>query len=204
MVDDRPVETGPLDPGRPRRAPPTIDLPASEVTRETSGPVVPEEVATVGEPPAAEEAAVEETAGESIADPDSPAEPPPPQPMRPSVLLPAATGAMVAALLLGAASLAGWPGSATPPSQDNAALDALAARVAKVEARPAAPSAGTASPDPAIAARLDTLEKSLASLRSDVAAAKNQSERAASALNDLKSGPREAAAAVDLSPISER
>lgn len=204
MVDDRPVETGPLDPGRPRRAPPTIDLPASEVTRETSGPVVPEEVATVGEPAAAEEAAVEETAAESIADPVSPAEPPPPQPKRPSVLLPAATGALVAALLLGAASWAGWPGSATPPSQDDAALEALAARVAKVEARPAAPLSGTASPDPAIATRLDTLEKSLASLRGDLAAAKSQSERAASAVNDLKSAPREAVAAVDLSPISER
>jgi len=198
MVDDRPIETGPLD-GRPRRAPPTIDLPATDVTSETAKPTAPDEVASVEEPIVAEEAAAE-----SIADPVSPEPEPVPVPVkRPSVLLPAATGAIVAALLLGAASLAGWPGASAPtPQADTSAVDALAARLAKVEARPA-PAPTAASVDPALATRLDTLEKSLAALRSELATAKTQSERAAAAVNDLKAAPR-AAAAVDLSPITER
>ncbi|MET0722337.1 MAG: hypothetical protein ABWY64_16095 [Tardiphaga sp.] len=201
MVDDsRPNEPGPLDPGRPRRAPPTIDLPASDVTSETSGPVAGE-IAEPVEPITGEPAA--EPSAESIADPVAPDEPVQPAAKRPSVVLPAMTGAIVAALLVGAATLAGWPGTAAPEPQDTAALDALAARIAKVEARPAAPSSGTASPDPAIATRLDALEKSVAALRSDLAAAKSQSAQAAAAVNDLKSAPQPAAA-VDLSPITER
>ena len=89
-----------------------------------------------------------------------------------------------------------------PQPQDNSALDALTARVAKVESRPAAPATAVAAPDPALAARLDALEKSLAALRSDLAAAKTQSATAAAAVTELKSAP--VAAAVDLSPITER
>jgi hypothetical protein len=105
---------------------------------------------------------------------------------------------MAAALVLGVAWLAGWPGSPAPEPADTAALDALTARVAKVEARPVTPAAA----DPALATRLDALEKSLAALRSDLAAAKTQSASAAAAVTELKSSP--AVAAVDLSPITER
>ncbi|MDB5654000.1 MAG: hypothetical protein JWQ94_1613 [Tardiphaga sp.] len=195
MVDDRPEPTGPLDPNRPRRAPPTIDLPASDVTSATAGPALTE---PPSEPVAAE--VPEETAAESIADPVTD-EPMAPRAKRPSVLIPAASGAIAAALVLGAAWLAGWPGSAAPEPQDTAVLDELSARVAKVEARPVAPATAVAAADPALATRLDALEKSLASLRSDLAAAKTQSASAAAAVNDLKSAP---AAAVDLSPITER
>ena len=197
MVDDRPEPTGPLDPNRPRRAPPTIDLPASDVTSATSGPVAPE----VTEEPAPAELP-EETAAESIADPVSEDEPAAPREKRPSAFLPAVTGALTAALVLGAATLAGWPGPPAPQPQDNSALDALTARVAKVESRPATPAPAVAAPDPALAGRLDTLEKSLAALRSDLAAAKTQSATAAAAVTELKSAP--VAAAVDLSPITER
>lgn len=196
MVDDRTEPTGPLDPDRPRRAPPTIELPASDVTSATSGPTASEEAA----PPATPEMP-EETAAESIADPVVPEEPAPPRAKRPSVVLPAATGALTAALLLGAAWLAGWPGSFAPQPQDNAAIDGLNARLAKVESRPAAPTTAVAAPDPALAARLDTLEKSVAALRSDLAAAKTQSAGAAAAVSELKSAP---AAAIDLSPITAR
>ncbi|MDB5616355.1 hypothetical protein [Tardiphaga sp.] len=202
MVDDS--TTGPQDPNRPRRAPPTIDLPASDVTSATSGP----EVSEPAEETAASAELPEETAAESIADPVLPDQPQPAREKRPSVLVPAATGALAAALLLGVASLAGWPGQPAPQPPDTAALDVLSARLAKVEAQPAptpAPSApAVAGPDPAMAARLDTLEKSLAALRGDLAAAKTQSERANAAVVELKSAPREAVAAVDLSPITER
>lgn len=196
MVDDRTEPTGPLDPDRPRRAPPTIELPASEVTSETSGPITSD----AAEEPVAATDLPEETAAESIADPVAPDEPAPPRARRPSVVLPATLGALTAALLLGAAWFAGWPG-AFPPPQDNAALDALNARLAKVEARPTAPAAAVAAPDPALAARLDSLEKSLAALRSDLAATKTQSAGAVAAVSELKSAP---VAAVDLSPITAR
>lgn len=198
MVDDRPEPTGPLDPNRPRRAPSTIDLPASEVTSATSRPTVSE---PADEPKMAPELP-EETAAESIADPVSPKEPASQSAKRPSVVLPAATGALTAALLLGGAWLAGWPGAPAPEPQDNSALDALAARVARIEARPAAPANAVAAPDPAQAARLDSLEKSLAALRSDLAAAKSQTAGAVAAVSELKSAP--AAPAVDLSPITAR
>jgi hypothetical protein len=196
MVDDRPDDTGPSpELGRPKRAPPTIELQATEVTTETAGP-------------AADKAAVEEPAAPSEPAPEA-APPPDPKPRAPrsSPLISVGTGAVAAALVVGAAWLAGWPGSpaSEPATQaDTSAIDALTARVARVESRaaPAAPSSAT--PDPAITARLDTLEKSLASLRSDLAAAKSQSERAAAAVNDLKSVPRDAAAPVDLAPINER
>ena len=56
-----------------------------------------------------------------------------------------------------------------------------------------------------MAARIDALEKSLATLAGDLATARSQSERATAALNELKSAPREApAAAVDLAPINDR
>ena len=84
MVDDRTEPTGPLDPDRPRRAPTTIELPASEVTSETSGPTASD----AAEPPATPETP-EETAAESIADPVAPEDPVPPPAKRPSVLLPA-------------------------------------------------------------------------------------------------------------------
>ncbi|QDM14801.1 hypothetical protein FNL56_01590 [Tardiphaga sp. vice304] len=198
MVDDRPEPTGPLDPNRPRRAPSTIELPASEVTSATSGPTVSE---SADEPKMAPELP-EETAAESIADPVSPEETALPSAKRPSVVLPAATGALTAALLLGGAWLAGWPGAPAPEPQDNSALDALAARVARIEARPAAPANAGTAPDSAQAARLDTLEKSLAALRSDLAAAKSQTAVAVAAVSELKSAA--AGPAVDLSPITAR
>jgi septal ring factor EnvC (AmiA/AmiB activator) len=48
------------------------------------------------------------------------------------------------------------------------------------------------------------LEKSLAALRSELASQRAQSEKLASAINDVKSAPREAAPSVDLSAVNER
>jgi hypothetical protein len=211
MVDDRPDETlasrgspGAIpDLGRPKRTPPTIDLPASEVTSATAA-AAPSDAPE----PAVEMESEPEAAAAANSEPEAAAKPqdmPPRAPRLPAALLGALSGAVAAVLVVGAASILDWPGAAAPEPApaNNAALDSLAARVAVMEARPAA--SASAAPDPAIATRIDALEKSLVTLRSDLAAAKTQSERAASAVNDLKSAPRVAAAPpVDLAPINDR
>jgi hypothetical protein len=210
MVDDRPPDTGPSggppDLGRPKRTPPTIDLDASEVTSTTAasetgaGAGSADVAADSSDPAGIDQAGIDNAAPE----PDAAA------PRRPSrmstVLISACTGAIAGAVVVGLTTLAGWPDSSAPeplqPQVSAEALDALSARIARVEARPAPSSA---SADPAIGARIDALDKSLAALRGDLAAARGQSERTAAAVNDLKSAPREpAVAAVDLSPINER
>ncbi len=60
-------------------------------------------------------------------------------------------------------------------------------------------------PDPAAAARTEALEKSVAALRTELAAARAQGEKLASAVNEVKSAPRgDGAASPDLSGINER
>jgi hypothetical protein len=118
----------------------------------------------------------------------------------------AVSGAVAAALVIAVAWVAGWPGETAPPTaspQTSAsAMDALASRVADIEARSVKPPAAT--PDPALASRLDALEKSLASLRTEIAGARAQSEKLAADLNAVKSTPREAAPPPDLAAIDER
>jgi hypothetical protein len=222
MGDNRPDDIaashGPLgaetDFGRPKRTPPTIDLDASEVTSETAPAVpsdTPEPVIDMESEPEAVVAANSEPEPEPAAEPPQVA--PPRAPSRlPATLLGAVSGAIAAVLVVVAAAYVDWPGSdvAEPaPAASTVALDALdalAARVAMVEARPA-PAAGLApaAPDPALAGRIDALEKSVTALRGDLAAAKTQSERAATAVSDLKAAPRVAAAPpVDLAPINDR
>jgi len=58
-------------------------------------------------------------------------------------------------------------------------------------------------PDPAAAARVETLEKSLVALRGELATARAQSEKLAAEVKDLKSTPRESASP-DLTAIDER
>jgi hypothetical protein len=81
-------------------------------------------------------------------------------------------------------------------SADTAALQALAARVASLETRPM-PAAGSsdtaATPDQALAGRVDALEKSVASLRDDLAALRTQSDQLAGAIKELKAAPAAAA-----------
>ncbi len=179
MADDRPEELeSPPDAGRPKRAPPTIDLEATEITDETraSG-------ADASAEPAAEPGV---NSKRSL----------------PHIAVSAVSGACVAALVLAVAWLMGWPGEAAPPpapAVSQAAIDGLAARLAAVESRTNRP----AAPDPA-AARMDALEKSVAALRSDLSGLRAQSETLASGVKDLKSAPRDAAAAPDLSAINER
>ena len=199
MVDNRPEDTGPLpDSGRPKREPPTIDLEAvSSETRaagETSSDPAAEpepKVAANETSPEIAEAPVEETPR---------AAEPPSRPVSPWVVAPV-SGAVAAALVIGVGWMLGWPAiqpvSEPPAAQQNAAaIDGLTARVAGLEAK-----AGKLVADP----RTEALEKSVATLRAELAATRAQGEKLASALNDVKSAPRaDGAVSPDLTAFAER
>ena len=194
MVDDRPEDTGSLpDSGRPKREPPTIDLEATEVSSETksSGETPPEPMAEPA--PEVAKAPVEE----------APVAEPPSRPVSPWIVAPV-SGAVAAALVIGVGWMLGWPpiqpASAPPAPQLSAAIDSLTARLAGLE-----PKVGKPVPDPAAASRTEALEKTVATLRAELAATRSQGEKLASAVNDVKSAPRGDGATVpDLSGIDER
>jgi hypothetical protein len=175
MVDDKPDDPSP-DLERGRRAPPTLDLDAIEISDETSKP-----------------------------EPADAVEKPEHARSRPRLLATMASAAILAAIFGGSAAALvvwamGWQGKAAPPAAvaqvdtarldalaarldkveskaapaDKAALDALTARIADVESRPAAPAVSTpaapAAPDPALSAQIGDLEKSVTTLRGALAA----------------------------------
>jgi hypothetical protein len=180
MVDDRPEDSEPSpDSGRAKRAPPTIDLEATEISGETQS-------AGAGDQP---KRSFQWPAAAAIS----------------STVIAAVTGAGAAALVIAVALFLEWPGEVAPPTaapQADAAIDALASRVAGIEAKAAKPPAS--APDPAFAARIEALEKSYTLLRSELAGLRVQSEKLAAAVNDVKSAPRESAPPVDMSAINER
>ena len=196
MVDDRSEDGAPAEPGRPKREPPTIDLKATNVTE-------------------APKADARET-GQAAAEPAAEAAPQPSQPVSQSVSQPVSpwaiapiSGAVAAALVIGVGWVLGWPAVQAPapaPQLNAAAIDDLTQRIAGLESkanRPAAPAA-----DPAAAARMEQIEKSVAALRGELAAARTQADKLASAVNDIRAQPRDgsapAAAPVDLAPLEER
>ncbi|QQO18819.1 hypothetical protein JJB98_02240 [Bradyrhizobium diazoefficiens] len=194
MADDKPEDAGLApEPGRAKRAPPTIDLEATEISNQ------PQETAAEPEAqPAPEHAEPEQAKSDQID----------PEPERieaqasassisPWVIAPF-SGAVAAAVVIAVGWMLGWPAVQAPPAAPQvtaATVDALSGRVAAVEAKAAKPAA-----DPATAARIDALEKSANSLRSDVANLRTQLDKTASALNDAKSP----AAAPDLAALNDR
>ena len=198
MVDDRPEDTGSLpDSSRPKREPPTIDLDATEVSGETRR--------ADGASSKAPSEPSPESAPEAPATADapsmSPVDAPPSRPVSPWIVAPV-SGAAAAALVIGVGWMLGWPAiqpaSAPPAPQLNAAIDSLTARVAGLE-----PKVG--KPDPAAAARTEALEKTVAALRTELAATRAQGEKLASTIDDVKSAPRgDGAASPDLSGIDAR
>jgi hypothetical protein len=198
-----------------KRTPPTIDLTASDVTDAPPG-----SGASEIRDPASDHS---ESVAASPAEPPSeaPAESPAAAsaPRTSSILVSALTGAVAALLVTGAATLAGWPQKPAPvsglPLADGIAANkteiaALGARIAKAESDAAKPAPRPVA-DPALATRLDTLEKSLASLRNDIVAVRGQSEKVAAALNEVKSASPQGvmtaapqAPAIDTSVIEER
>jgi hypothetical protein len=203
MVDNRPEDTGPLpDAGRPKREPPTIDLeavssetkPAAEASPEPAAEAAPEVANSASEEAAAANAAAEEPPVEHArVEPAA-------RPVSPWIVAPV-SGAVAAALVIGVGWMLGWPAiqpaAVSPAAQQNAAaIDGLTTRVAGLEAK-----AGRLIADP----RTEALEKSVATLRGELAATQAQGEKLASALNEVKSAPRaDGAVSPDLSAFAER
>jgi hypothetical protein len=213
MVDDITEPAGQADTGRPRRPPPTIDLePTSRETHPAPAEAVAEassDIASESHPHAAPEvepSADEIAAASAVANdvpPQAEAGPPPAaRPISPWVIAPF-SGAVAAALVIGVGWMLGWP-QVQPPSatpQLASVVDGINARVNGLEAK-------LGKADSTSAARLDTLDKALASVRSEVAQLRAQSDKATSAMNDLKAAPRDnggqAAPPVDLSALTAR
>ena len=211
MVDDKPDEIAP-EPERPKRAPPTLDLDAIEISDETrqvgadDGTVKPAREASSRFAPFVSAALTGAIFGAGAAAlvlwtmgwPGEPAKGPPP----------AAPQVNTAALDALSARLDKIESRPVVPQADKAALDALVARVADVEAKaaaPAPPAPVSAAPDPALSAKLGELEKSLATLRDELAATSSRSQQVATAVDAVKSMPREPAPPPpDLSPINQR
>jgi hypothetical protein len=200
MVDDRPDDIGPSpDLGRAKRPPPTIELEASEVSSEPRNAGGDTRREHSSQQPSSQEPSSQE-----------PSSPQPSSQERPAAaisawVVAAVSGAVAASLVIGVGWILGWPAiPATPAaSQVNAAvIDDLSARIAGAESK--ASTAATAAADPASAARIDALEKSLASLRGDVAAARAQSEKLAAIVNDVQATPGGSSAPLDLTAINER
>jgi len=194
MVDDSLEDTdAATDSTKPRRTPPTIDLKATEVSGETRAAPAAEAKAESEAGMARPEAAAASAGAPSGSPAASPA-------ISPWVIAPF-SGAVAAALVILVGWMLGWPQVAPPsaaPQVNAAALDDLASRVAGLETR-------TSTPDSTVVARLDALEKGSTALRGDIANARAQADKLVSALNDMKSAPRDgAAASVDLSDVNER
>jgi hypothetical protein len=195
------------DSSRARRAPPTIDLDASEVSSETrnaGGDAAPESAPQEPEP--GETLAAEALAAEPLAARSPPTASPISAPISPWVIAPV-SGAVAAALVIGVGWMLGWPAVQVPapaaPQVSAAAVDGLAARIAGLESKISKPVAPAT--DPAAIARIAALEKSQASLRDDIAALRAQSQKLAGDIGSAKSAPGDAtAAAVDLSGINAR
>src|SRR5689334_11728376 len=193
MVDDKSEDGAPAEPSRPRREPPTIDLTATDVSD-----------APTAEAKESKEA--EQAAAEPALEAAGPSEPNP-KPISPWAIAPI-SGAVAATLVIGVGWMLGWPAVQTPapaPQFNAAAIDDLTARIAGLESKASKPA--TAVADPAAAARLEGIEKSVAALRNELATTRAQADRLASAVNDIKAQPRgdgSTPAAVDLSPLNER
>ncbi|WP_165421584.1 hypothetical protein, partial [Bradyrhizobium sp. Leo170] len=99
----------------------------------------------------------------------------------------------------------GWPAvqPAQPPvpQLSAGAIDELTGRVAGVEAK----ISRQASSDQALTVRIDGLEKSVSTLRGELATSRAQSDRLTAAIDQVKSMPRDgSASAPDLSGVNDR
>ncbi|MBC9882797.1 hypothetical protein G8O24_36440 [Bradyrhizobium sp. INPA01-394B] len=216
MADDKPEDAGkpedakmPPESGRAKRTPPTIELEATEVSTQPQDPagepaVEPSTEQANSEQDGAGDAEVETAKVETANAEPEPSEPraaAASAPISPWVIAPF-SGAVAAAVVIAVGWALGWPAVQAPPAAPqvtSATVDALSGRVAAVEAK-----AGKPAADPAMVARLDALEKSVGTLRSDIANLRAQSDKTASALNDAKSAPRDAAAASSLAALNDR
>ena len=208
MVDDRPEDVGsPPDPGRAKRAPPTIDLKATEVSGETKNaaadaPVepAPQDSRNQGSSHGGSSEGAT-SGGESSERPKAAASAARSPSISPWVIAPM-SGAVAAALVITVGWMLGWPQVQVAPAGPQvsaSAIDDLAGRVAGLESKVGKP--GT---DSAAAARFDALEKSLAALRGDFASLRTQSQKLAADIGNARAAPGESVAALDLTALNER
>ena len=171
------------DAGRPRRAPPTIDLEASEVTT-SSG--------SVGDNSAGDQGA----ADTSEAKPSSRSSFAASRPF----LVAAVSGAAAAALVIALVWAVVRPGATAKAvaDSDTRVIEMLSARIGELEELTTKPTAS----DPALPARFDALEKSLSQLRTESARAGARSDKLASELDAVKSAAPAAPAAAALPDLS--
>ena len=200
MVDDQhDAPRAVPDAGRPKRTPPTIELAATEISREPADQ--PDTAASPADDAPPDEDPREEPARDNTDTPPAAT----PAPKAATAVMAALVGALAACGVIGAAVWAGWPHSPppmVPPAPDTTQIDTLTKRLANLEARPAPSSPG--APDAKLAARLDALEKSATALRADLDSLRTQQQQTATAIHDIKAAPREATAAPDLSAITGR
>ena len=178
-MDDNTLDDAGTSPeaGRPRRAPPTIDLEASEVTASTDS--------------AGDKGDDKRSSWSSAA-------------LHPFWVA-AVTGAVTAVLVIAVAWAVGWPAETPRPvaETNTSAIEAFSSRLTEVEGRVSKP----AVPDAALSSRLEALEKSLAGLKTDIAGARAQSAKIATDIEAIKSTPPASVASPvppDLSGIEGR
>jgi hypothetical protein len=211
MIDDSQEDIGsPPEPGRVKRAPPTIDLEASEVseTRKAAGGAAPEHAPqSSADQSSSDQSSPDRGSSASVSsgEPAAAISPSISPPISPWVIAPI-SGAVAAALVIAVGWMLGWPAVPLTPSapQINAsAIDDLTARVAGLEQK-----AGKRAADSAAGMRIDALEKSLTALRGDLASLRAQAEKlsaeANNARSDAKPADGESVAEVDLSALNER
>jgi len=150
MADDTVEDQAAPDPSKIKRAPPTIELEASEVSDTTKA-------ATAGE---AEAEAAASSAPEPEAAPAAPVAPETSAPKSASIspwIIAPFSGAVAASLVILVGWMLGWPQVLPPPAVapvNTAAVDDLGKRVAGLEAKAGKP----AAPDATLSARLDALQ----------------------------------------------
>jgi hypothetical protein len=193
MADDVLQDAAPApDAGKAKREPPTIDLEATQVSEKAS-----------------EKASQTEAA--DPARPESEAKSEPPKQAAPALgprraspwLVAPLSGLVAAAVVLAVGSFLGWPEVQSPPAAPQVsatAFDDLTARVAALDSK----LAKAPVTDTAMTARLEAIEKSMTSLRSELANLRSQSDQLAAAVNAPRAAPGEAAPPVDLSAINAR
>jgi hypothetical protein len=187
MAEDTLEDQAAPDAGKVKRAPPTIDLEATEVSGATRATADAKAEAAATSAPQGE-------AAPAASQPPSAA----PTSISPWVIAPF-SGAVAAALVILVGWMLGWPAVQAPPAApqvDAAVVDDLGKRVAALESKldkvavPLAPG---------------VLQKPVKDLQNDVANLRAQVDKLAAAGNEMKSAAQGAGAAtVDLAPLNDR
>ena len=200
MADDVLQDAAPApDAGKAKREPPTIDLEATQVSEKVSEKASQTEAA---EPARPDQEAKSEPPTQAA--PEATSRGSGPRRASPWLVAPL-SGLVAAAVVLAVGSFLGWPEVQSPPAAPQVsatAFDELTSRVTALDSK----LAKAPATDTAMTARLEAIEKSVATLRSDLANLRTQSDQLAAAVNAPRAAPGESAAAptVELSAVNAR